>query len=104
MATKKSAATGNLSAMLTAELKKTDNQKALDAVNVTVRRAARNGRNEISTLEDVVDSAQSRLDAAVKSPSSNLMAIVNAQREYDLAVADLEAAAELMAVRFGEEA
>jgi hypothetical protein len=90
----------NLEAILTSEVKKGDQEKAVAAIPRTVRKAKTSATVEISNLTNRVDDLQDAYDAAVKNPSSSLNTLVEAERDLVLAKADLEAAQAVFEARF----
>lgn len=86
--------------ILKTELKKTDSEKALAAVERTVRTARTNAVVELSQAQTRAEDAQDRYEAAIKAPSTTLATLVNLQREVQLANADLAVMQEIMEARF----
>jgi hypothetical protein len=86
--------------ILISEIKKSDDQKAVEAVEKQVRLAARAMRSEVEAAEDNVEAIQARLDAAIRDVNSTGAHILELNRQLALASANATALAELNAERF----
>lgn len=90
----------NLKTILVSEIKKTDDQKAMEAVEETLMVAQHRSGNELHEAKMATITMRKQLTATIKSPNSTLAAILQAQRNLDLTVANEEAMAEIMEARF----
>lgn len=86
--------------VLKADVKKTDGDKALEAVEKVVRSANRAMRSEVDNLSDAVEAAQEKLANAERNPNSTAMQLINLRREVKVAQANLAEAAEIFEDRF----
>lgn len=90
----------NLKAILVSEIKKTDDQKAMEAVDETLMVAQHRCGNELHEAKMATINCRKQLGATVKSPNSTLEAILQAQRNLDLAIANEQAMSDIMGARF----
>lgn len=86
--------------VLKADVKKTDGDKALEAVEKVVRNANRAMRSEVDALSDAVEAAQERLDNATKNPNSTATQLIELGRAVKVATANLEEATVIFESRF----
>ena len=86
--------------ILVSEIKKSDDQKAIEAVEKQVKMAQRAMRSEVEAAEDNVEAVEARLEAAIRNVSSTGADVLGLQRQLALAKADAVALAELQSERF----
>lgn len=94
------AATTKLVDVLIADVKKTDGDKAIEAVQKTVKIAGRRMRSEIETLEDQMETMKDSLGSMMKNPNASAKEIITLQRTIKVAEADLAEYKELYESRF----
>lgn len=86
--------------VLRAKIAEGEETKLLKGVERQVKEAKITASREVYELELVVDKAEERLQAVNENPSASLSAIISAQRDLDLAKANLEAANAINKARF----
>ena len=91
---------GKLLDVLTAQVTKKEDQKAIEAVTRQVKSARKSATVEIANLDEAVDIATDRVECLTNSANTSLQDLLAANRALDLAKANLKAAQELFDARF----
>lgn len=83
-----------------ANVKKSDGDKAIDAVKKAVRKAENDWRNEIFEAENAVDAARERVNSLDSAVSASAADCITAIRALQVAEANLETMKALQSERF----
>jgi len=91
---------GKLLDVLTAQVTKKEDQKAIEAVTRQVKSAKKQATVELANLDEAVDAATDRVEMLTNSANTSLADLLAANRALDLATANLKAATALFEARF----
>ena len=91
---------GKLLDVLTAQVTKKEDQKAIEAVTRQVKSAKKQATVELANLDEAVDAATDRVEILTNSANTSLADLLAANRALDLATANLKAATALFEARF----
>jgi len=87
-------------ALATKNLKKSDDQKALDLLKENIEENENSFQNALFAAKKDVKSAQKTVDALEANPNASAQQIIDAARALKLAVANVEDITEIMDRRF----
>lgn len=95
-----SATSTKLEVILTAEVTKKDDEKAIERVKRQVKTAKAVSQSELSQMDIALDSMRDRIAAIEKDADSTLAQITNARRELALAEKNFSDAKDIFEARF----